>query len=85
MAAVQPKAAGSSLLAKLANALALDALKEAGLVEFGELSSCPARRACRYPCACSRCGISSRRRNEPRSRRHCGAASTRSRALKVYY
>ena len=34
VAAVQPKAAGSSLLAKLANALALDALKEAGLVEF---------------------------------------------------
>ena len=40
VAAVQPKAAGSSLLAKLANALALDALKEAGLVEFGELLSC---------------------------------------------
>ena len=43
VAAVQPKAAGSSLLAKLANALALDALKEAGLVEF--------RRAIVLPCA----------------------------------
>jgi O-phospho-L-seryl-tRNASec:L-selenocysteinyl-tRNA synthase len=43
VAAVQPKAAGSSLLAKLANALALDALKEAGLVEF--------RRAVVLPCA----------------------------------
>ena len=55
----QPKAAGSSLLAKLANALALDALKEAGLVEFREsYSSCPARRACPLSlCACSHCGI----------------------------
>lgn len=34
VAAVQPKAAGSSLLSKLANALALDALREAGLVEM---------------------------------------------------
>jgi len=43
VAAVQPKAAGSSLLAKLANALALDALREAGLVEF--------QRALVLPCA----------------------------------
>ena len=34
IAAVQPKAAGSSLLAKLSNHLALDALKEAGNTEF---------------------------------------------------
>ncbi|KAK7242199.1 selenium transferase [Aureococcus anophagefferens] len=34
IAAVQPKAAGSSLLAKLSNHLALDALREAGNTEF---------------------------------------------------
>ncbi|KAJ1449638.1 pyridoxal phosphate-dependent transferase [Pelagophyceae sp. CCMP2097] len=34
IAAVQPKAAGSSLLAKLCNCLALDALREAGLKEM---------------------------------------------------
>ena len=34
IAAIQPKAAGSSLLAKLSNAMALDALQVAGLVEM---------------------------------------------------
>ncbi|KAJ8599617.1 hypothetical protein CTAYLR_004690 [Chrysophaeum taylorii] len=43
IAAVQPKAAGSSLLSKLANALALDALQKAGLVEM--------RAALVVPCA----------------------------------
>lgn len=43
VAAVQPKAAGSSLLSKLSNALALDALREAGFVEM--------RAAVVVPCA----------------------------------
>lgn len=41
IAAEQPKAAGSSLLAKLANLLAADALKEAGLLDLGACTVLP--------------------------------------------